>query len=39
VMTGEPDYLQSGFIHGIKRMTCEFTPTEIPRLEPLGDTP
>ncbi len=38
-MTGEPDYLQSGFIHGIKRMTCEFTPTEIPRLEPLGDTP
>ena len=37
-MTGEPDYLQSGFIHGIKRMTCEFTPTEIPRLEPLGDT-
>ena len=23
-ITGEPDYLQSGFIHGIKRMPCEF---------------
>jgi hypothetical protein len=21
-ITGEPDYLQSGFIHGIKRMPC-----------------
>ena len=24
-ITGEPDLLQSGFIHGIKRMPCEFT--------------
>jgi cytochrome P450 len=23
-ITGEPDYLQSGFIHGIKRMPCEW---------------
>jgi len=26
-ITGEPDYLQSTFIHGIKRMPCAFTPT------------
>jgi cytochrome P450 len=26
-ITGEPDMLQSSFIHGIKRMPCEFTPT------------
>ena len=26
----EPDYLQSPFIHGIKRMPCKFTPTEVP---------
>jgi len=25
-ITGEPDYLQSSFIHGIKRMPCAFTP-------------
>ena len=25
-ITGEPDYLQSTFIHGIKRMPCRFTP-------------
>lgn len=34
--TDEPDYLQSAFIHGIKRMPCEFTPTEVPRLDPVG---
>ncbi|UDY34734.1 cytochrome P450 [Dermatobacter hominis] len=37
--TGEPDYLQSAFIHGIKRMPCEFTPAEVPRLEPVADAP
>jgi cytochrome P450 len=26
-ITGEPDYLQSVFIHGIKRMPCAFTTT------------
>jgi methyl-branched lipid omega-hydroxylase len=25
-ISGEPDMLQSAFIHGIKRMPCEFTP-------------
>jgi cytochrome P450 len=25
-ITGEPDMLQSAFIHGIKRMPCSFTP-------------
>jgi cytochrome P450 len=30
--TDEPDYLRSGFIHGIKRMPCEFTPRAVPRL-------
>ena len=25
-ITGEPDRLQSSFIHGIKRMPCAFTP-------------
>jgi len=25
-ITGEPDYLQSSFIHGIKRMPCAYTP-------------
>lgn len=34
-VTGEPDYLQSAFIHGIKRMQCEFTPTSVPRLDPV----
>ena len=28
--TGEPDYLRSPFIHGIKRMPCTFTPTDVP---------
>jgi cytochrome P450 len=28
--TGPPDYLRSNFIHGIKRMPCSFTPTEVP---------
>ncbi len=28
-ITGEPDYLQSAFIHGIKRMRCSFTPTKV----------
>ena len=28
-ITGEPAYLQSSFIHGIKRMNCQFTPTEV----------
>jgi cytochrome P450 len=27
-ITGEPDMLQSSFIHGIKRMPCAFTPAE-----------
>jgi cytochrome P450 len=27
--TSEPDFLRSGFIHGIKRMSCEFTPTVV----------
>ena len=26
-ITGEPDLLQSGFIHGIKRMPCAWTPS------------
>jgi cytochrome P450 len=26
-ISGPPDYLQSGFIHGIKRMPCAFTPS------------
>jgi cytochrome P450 len=26
-VSGEPDMLQSAFIHGIKRMPCRFTPT------------
>jgi len=30
---GEPAYLQSPFIHGIKRLRGEFTPTEVPALE------
>ena len=25
--TSEPDLLQSGFIHGIKRMRCAWTPS------------
>ncbi|HTO01352.1 MAG TPA: cytochrome P450 [Microthrixaceae bacterium] len=28
-ITSEPDYLQSSFIHGIKRMRCSFTPTKV----------
>ncbi len=28
--TAPPDYLRSNFIHGIKRMPCTFTPTEVP---------
>jgi len=31
-ITTEPDYLQSPFIHGIKRMRCEFSPTDVPLL-------
>lgn len=31
--SSEPEYLQSAFIHGIKRMRCEFTPAEVPELE------
>ncbi len=31
--SSEPDYLFSSFIHGIKRMRCEFTPTSIAPLE------
>jgi cytochrome P450 len=31
--TTEPDYLQSSFIHGIKRMRCEFTPAAVPPLD------
>ncbi len=34
--TGEPDYLVSAFIHGIKRLPCEFTPAEVPRLDPVA---
>lgn len=34
--TGEPVYLQSAFIHGIKELPCEFTPTSIPRLDPVA---
>ena len=26
-ISGPPDYLQSGFIHGIKRMPCAYTPS------------
>ena len=26
-ITASPTMLQSAFIHGIKRMPCEFTPT------------
>lgn len=37
-VTGEPDYLQSGFIHGIKHLECEFTPTEVDEaVAALGD--
>ena len=32
-ITTPPDYLSSGFIHGIKRMRCEFTPIAVPALE------
>lgn len=28
-VTGEPSYLLSSFIHGIKTMQCQFTPTEV----------
>ncbi|MBS1839178.1 MAG: cytochrome P450, partial [Actinobacteria bacterium] len=35
--TGEPDYLQSAFIHGIKSMPCEFSPATVPRLDPLPE--
>lgn len=31
--TTEPAYLQSSFIHGIKRMGCEFTPAHVPPLD------
>ena len=31
--TSEPDYLFSSFIHGIKRMDCEFTPAAVPELD------
>jgi hypothetical protein len=26
IEAGEPELLRSGFIHGIKRMPCSFTP-------------
>ena len=29
-ITGEPDYLQSSFIHGIKRMPCRVHPSLSP---------
>ena len=29
-ITSKPDYLKSPFIHGVKRMRCEFTPTTVP---------
>ncbi|MEX0767375.1 MAG: cytochrome P450 [Microthrixaceae bacterium] len=32
-ITSEPEYLQSAFIHGIKRMRCEFTPAQVGQLE------
>ncbi|CAB5041726.1 unannotated protein [freshwater metagenome] len=32
-ISSEPEYLQSAFIHGIKRMRCEFTPAEVPALD------
>ncbi len=32
-ITTEPDRLQSGFINGIKRMGCAFTPTSVPALD------
>lgn len=28
-ITGEPDFLRSGFINGIKRMPCKFTPGKV----------
>ncbi len=28
-VTSPPEYLRSSFIHGIKRMPCRFTPTEV----------
>jgi cytochrome P450 len=31
--SSEPDYLFSSFIHGIKRMRCEFTPAAVDPLE------
>ena len=31
--TSEPDFLFSSFIHGIKRMDCEFTPADVPELD------
>lgn len=37
-VTGEPDYLKSAFIHGIKAMPVEFTPADVPRLEPVTGT-
>ena len=32
--TSEPDFLFSSFIHGIKRMDCEFTPASVPAATP-----
>lgn len=32
-ITTAPEYLSSGFIHGIKRMRCEFSPTAVPALD------
>jgi methyl-branched lipid omega-hydroxylase len=29
----QPVYLKSAFIHGIKQLPCEFTPTAVPRLD------
>jgi cytochrome P450 len=31
--SSEPDFLSSSFIHGIKRMRCEFTPAAVDPLE------
>lgn len=28
---GEPQYLRANFIHGIKHLRCEFTPTRVPQ--------
>ncbi len=30
-VSGEPEFLQSNFIHGIKRMPASFTPISVTR--------